>query len=61
MESGSNMTYLVAAYSAVWLVVAGYLFVLLKRNRRLNLLLSQMESRIADLEAKNKADSSQGS
>jgi len=45
-----NLWYLVAAYSAVWAVVAAYLVVLLRRNKRLNDTITQLEERLNRLE-----------
>lgn len=49
-----NMPYLVAAYSAVWLVVASYLLVLLRRNKKLDQAVTVLENRLAQLEKRNK-------
>ena len=45
-----NFWYLVAAYSAVWVVVCGYLFALLRRNRKLAKTIEEMEARIDEME-----------
>ncbi len=50
-----NLWFLVAAYSAVWLVVAGYLLILLRRNRRLDETVAQLEARLAQLERRGKS------
>ena len=46
----NHLYYLVAAYSAVWLIVSYYLYVLIRKNRALTRELTRMEERIANLE-----------
>ncbi len=45
-----NLNYLIAAYSAIWLVLGAYIFILIARNRRLHKRLEDLEQRLADLE-----------
>lgn len=47
-----NLEFLVAAYSAVWIILAIYLFVLLYRNRKLLQALATLEKRLHHLESK---------
>jgi len=49
-EEITNMEFLIAAYSAVWLVIALYLFILVKRNRRLSTEVDYLETRVTELE-----------
>ena len=46
----NNLVYLILAYSAVWLVLATYIFVLVARNRRLNQQVEDLAARIDELE-----------
>ena len=46
--------YLTAAYSAIWLILAYFLTVLVLKNRRLARELEQLEQRVSNME-KNKA------
>jgi CcmD family protein len=48
-----NMEYLVAAYSAIWIVIAFYLLVLLRRNRRLQKEVEQLEARVTALQGES--------
>ena len=48
----SNMYYLIAAYSAVWLVIALYLVVLIVRNGNLKKMVSSLEQRVSELESR---------
>jgi len=45
-----NLGYLIAAYTAVWVVIAFYLFLLVRRNHRLNQQVTELEERLAELE-----------
>ncbi|CAM2068763.1 CcmD family protein [Sulfidibacter corallicola] len=45
------MSYLVAAYSVVWVVVSIYIFTLIRRNRDLDKTVETLEARIARLES----------
>ena len=46
----SNMGYLIAAYTSIWVVLGIYIFVLLLRNQRLTRQLEELEERIGELE-----------
>ncbi len=46
----SDLTYLILAYSVVWLIVGTYLLVLILRNRRLLKQVAELEQRIGKLE-----------
>ena len=46
----SNLEYLVAAYSVVWLILAFFIWVLINRNRKLLKQLDELESRLEQLE-----------
>ena len=48
----NHLTYLIMAYSVVWIIIAFYVFVLISRNRRLSQQIDMLESRILDLEQK---------
>lgn len=52
-----NLEFLVAAYSAVWIIISAFLLILLKRNKKLRQDVSEMESRIIALETKLKRQS----
>lgn len=45
-----NLGFLVAAYSAVWLVLSYFLTLLFLRNRALSAEIRQLEERLAQLE-----------
>ncbi len=49
-----NLWYLVAAYSVVWVVIASYLFVLVKRNKTLMGHVHRLEQRLRQLETKSR-------
>lgn len=42
----NNLTYLIAAYSAIWLILAFYIFVLIQRNQQLVRKLDDLEARL---------------
>ncbi|MDJ0836064.1 MAG: CcmD family protein [Acidobacteriota bacterium] len=44
------MSYLIAAYASIWVVLAFFIFVLLKRNRDLSQQVEELEARLTDLE-----------
>ena len=44
------MSYLIAAYLSVWVILALMIGTLMQRNSRLTKQLKEMESRIAELE-----------
>jgi CcmD family protein len=50
-----NLGFLVAAYSAVWLVLSYFLTLLFLRNRALSAEIRQLEERLDQLEARNEA------
>ena len=50
----SNLVYLILAYSAVWVVLTAYIFILVMRNRHLQKLVDDLASRVDELE--NRSD-----
>lgn len=50
----SKLVYLTLAYSAVWAVLATYIFVLVGRNRRLNQEVDELATRVNALEQNGK-------
>lgn len=46
-----HLEFLFAAYTAVWLILSFYIFVLIRRNRRLEHLLDQLASKVESLKA----------
>jgi len=57
MNTPDHMSYLIAAYSAIWILIAFFLFVLMMRNRRLLNQVKELEDRLQDLENKREGGS----
>ena len=53
-----HLNYLIAAYTSIWIVLSIYIFVLLRRNRRLNEQITELEERMAELEQGRGRDTS---
>lgn len=49
-EASDRLPYLVAAYTAVWIILAIYLLVLWLRNRKLRETIAQLETRVGKLD-----------
>ena len=49
----THLGYLIAAYTVVWIIIGFYLFTLIRRDRRLNKDLEELEGRIRELEQGN--------
>ena len=45
-----NLWYLVAAYSSIWAILAGYLFILVRRNKLLMNRVEELEGRLRRVE-----------
>lgn len=50
-----NMAYLIAAYTSVWVVLGFYIFILIRRNRKLQAQCEALEMRIVRLEEEHGA------
>jgi CcmD family protein len=55
-----RLAFLTAAYAAVWLISFGYIFILVRRNRRLQDRLDKMEASVAKLQSEHNAGRSDG-
>ena len=53
-----HLNYLIAAYTSIWIVLAIYIFVLLRRNRNLTEQITELEERMAELEQGRGRDAS---
>ena len=52
----NHLSYLAAAYASIWVVLAIYIFVLIKRNGALISQIEVLEKRVADLEEQTDTD-----
>lgn len=48
-----QLTHLVAAYTAVWVILAAFLLILFLRNRKLLNRIGELEERLSELEKDN--------
>lgn len=48
-----HLEFLFAAYTATWLVMAFYIFVLIRRNRKLERLLNQLDAQMERMRKKS--------
>ena len=48
-----NLNFLIAAYSAIWFILAFYIFVLIQRNQKLVRKLDELEARLKRHESKD--------
>jgi len=48
----NDLSFLIAAYTSIWIVLAIYILVLLRRNRNLTEQISELEERMTELEGK---------
>ncbi len=45
-----DLIYLIAAYTSVWVVLAGFIWVLIMRNKKLTNQVDELEERLVQLE-----------
>ncbi len=45
-----HFEFIIAAYTVVWIVLACYIFILIRRNKRLSDQVDELSERIGDLE-----------
>ena len=45
-----NLNFLIAAYTVIWAIIGFYIFLLIKRNRKLLNQVEDLETRIRDIE-----------
>ncbi len=50
MNNSDHLNFLIAAYSAIWVIISFFVFILIKRNRRLLNQVKELEDRLNDIE-----------